>query len=135
VELTEACLDRIEAVDGEHSFEGDPASINAWVRVYADDALDAAACADERRAAAGELPPLLGVPIGLKDLYTVAGKPVTASSRVLADVPTHHCDAWRRLEAAGMVLLGHLHTHEFAAGGTTDQVGNPWDRTRSAGGS
>ena len=36
---------------------------------------------------------------------------------------------------AGMVLLGHLHTHEFAAGGTTDQVGNPWDLERSAGGS
>lgn len=34
-----------------------------------------------------------------------------------------------------MVLLGHLHTHEFAAGGTTDQVGNPWDLSRSAGGS
>jgi aspartyl-tRNA(Asn)/glutamyl-tRNA(Gln) amidotransferase subunit A len=34
-----------------------------------------------------------------------------------------------------MVLLGHLHTHEFAAGGTTDQVGNPWDLARSAGGS
>ena len=42
---------------------------------------------------------------------------------------------WRRLAAAGMVLLGHLHTHEFAAGGTTDQVGSPWARERSAGGS
>ncbi len=40
-----------------------------------------------------------------------------------------------RLAAAGMVLLGHLHTHEFAAGGTTDQVGNPWSLERSAGGS
>src|SRR5690606_10653653 len=79
--------------------------------------------------------PLLGVPIGLKDLYGVAGKPVTASSRLLDDVPTESCDVWQQLDAAGMVLLGHLHTHEFAAGGTTDQVGNPWDLTRSAGGS
>ena len=135
VELTRACLDRIAAVDGEHSHDGEAASNNAWVRVYADDALVAAARADEQRAAGGQLPGLLGVPIGLKDLYSVGGKPVTASSRVLEDVPDRHCDVWRRLEAAGMVLLGHLHTHEFAAGGTTDQVGNPWDLRRSAGGS
>ena len=118
-----------------HSHEGDPASINAWVRVYEEDAVAAAARADELLAAGGELPPLLGVPLGLKDLYGVAGKPVTASSSLLADVPAEDCDVWRRLQAAGMVLLGHLHTHEFAAGGTTDQVGNPWDRARSAGGS
>jgi aspartyl-tRNA(Asn)/glutamyl-tRNA(Gln) amidotransferase subunit A len=75
------------------------------------------------------------VPIGLKDLYGVAGKPLTASSRVLDQVPERHCDPWARLEAAGMVLLGHLHTHEFAVGGTTDQVGNPWALDRSSGGS
>ncbi len=71
-------------------------------------------------------PPLCGIPIGLKDLYAVAGKPLTASSRVLDEVPERDCDVWARLSAEGMVLLGHLHTHEFAAGGTTDQVGNPW---------
>jgi aspartyl-tRNA(Asn)/glutamyl-tRNA(Gln) amidotransferase subunit A len=134
-ELTAACLARIREVDGVRSHEGDTASINAWVRVYEEDAIAAAARADERRAAGGDLPPLLGVPIGLKDLYGVAGKPVTASSSLLADVPAEDCDVWRRLEAAGMVLIGHLHTHEFAAGGTTDQVGNPWDLSRSAGGS
>jgi aspartyl-tRNA(Asn)/glutamyl-tRNA(Gln) amidotransferase subunit A len=134
-ELTGACLARIEAVDGVHSHDGDPSSINAWVRVYADEALAAAAQADRLRAARGEVPPLLGVPLGLKDLYGVAGKPVTASSAVLDDVPSEDCDVWRRLRAAGMVLIGHLHTHEFAAGGTTDQVGNPWELTRSAGGS
>jgi aspartyl-tRNA(Asn)/glutamyl-tRNA(Gln) amidotransferase subunit A len=134
-ELTTACLDRIGEADGEHSFEGDPSSINAWVRVYADDALAAAARADDMLSSDGERPPLLGVPVGLKDLYEVAGKPITASSRVLADVPAADCDVWRRLRAAGMILLGHLHTHEFAVGGTTDQVGNPWDLTRTAGGS
>jgi len=134
-ELTAACLARIRAVDGQHSHEGDATSINAWIRVDEDDALAAAARADRLRAAGGDLPPLLGVPIGLKDLYGVAGRSVTASSRLLADVPADDCDVWRRLRAAGMVLLGHLHTHEFAAGGTTDQVGNPWDLARSAGGS
>jgi aspartyl-tRNA(Asn)/glutamyl-tRNA(Gln) amidotransferase subunit A len=54
---------------------------------------------------------------------------------VLADVPERDCDVWASLRAQGMVLLGHLHTHEFACGGTTDQVGNPWALERSAGGS
>jgi aspartyl-tRNA(Asn)/glutamyl-tRNA(Gln) amidotransferase subunit A len=134
-ELTTACLDRIRQADGIHSHDGDPDSINAWVRLYEEDALAAAARADELVAAGGDLPPLLGVPIGLKDLYGVAGKPVTASSRLLDDVPSEDCDVWRRLAAAGTILLGHLHTHEFAAGGTTDQVGNPWDLARTAGGS
>ena len=134
VELTEACLARIAERDGTHSFEGDPDSINAWIRVYEDDALAAAARADERLAH-GNAPALCGIPIGLKDIYAVAGKPLTASSRLLDEVPERSCDAWERLEAEGMVLLGHLHTHEFAAGGTTDQVGNPWALDRSAGGS
>ncbi len=139
-ELVAACLARIHARDGSHSHDGDPASINAWVRVYEEDAVAAAVLADERLSAAGvrrdgPAPVLTGIPLGLKDLYGVAGKPLTASSRLLADVPTEDCDAWKQLAAAGMVLLGHLHTHEFAAGGTTDQVGNPWDLERSAGGS
>ena len=139
-ELTAACLTRIRDCDGVHSHDGDPGSINAWVRVYEEDAVAAAARADERLSTAvvrrdGPPPALTGVPLGLKDLYAVAGKPLTASSRLLADVPTVDSDVWKRLAAAGMVLLGHLHTHEFAAGGTTDQVGSPWARERSAGGS
>jgi len=133
-DLAEACLARIRERDGVHSHEGDPRSVNAWVRVYEEDALAAAAAADERLAR-DDAPVLCGIPIGLKDLYAVAGKPLTASSRVLDDVPDRDCDAWASLSAAGMVLLGHLHTHEFACGGTTDQVGNPWSLERSAGGS
>ena len=133
-ELVAACLARIAGRDGTHSFDGDPGSINAWVRVYEEEALAAADRADERRAR-GAGGALCGIPIGLKDLYAVRGKPLTASSRVLDEVPARSCDVWERLERAGMVLLGHLHTHEFAAGGTTDQVGNPWNLDRSAGGS
>jgi aspartyl-tRNA(Asn)/glutamyl-tRNA(Gln) amidotransferase subunit A len=133
-ELIEACLARIRERDGTHSHDGDPGSINAWVRVYEDDALAAAARADERLAS-DDAPPLCGVPIGLKDLYAVAGKPLTASSRVLEEIPKRDCDVWSRLSTEGMVLLGHLHTHEFACGGTTDQVGNPWALERAAGGS
>jgi aspartyl-tRNA(Asn)/glutamyl-tRNA(Gln) amidotransferase subunit A len=134
-ELVESCLARIRERDGTHSFDGDPGSINAWVRVYEHDALAAADRADELLAREEPAPPLCGVPIGLKDLYPAAGKPLTASSRVLDEVPARDCDAWARLAAAGMVLLGHVHTHEFAAGGTTDQVGNPWGPSLSAGGS
>ncbi|MGH3001259.1 MAG: amidase, partial [Gaiellaceae bacterium] len=135
-ELAEACLARIRERDGTHSHDGDPGSINAWVRVYEEDALAAADRADARRAAEGaDAPALCGVPIGLKDLYAVAGRPLTASSRLLHETPVEDCDVWARLSAEGMVLLGHLHTHEFAIGGTTDQVGNPRSLDRTAGGS
>lgn len=139
-ELVSACLRRIEQRDGTHSADGDAASINAWVRLYPDDALRAAATADTRLTAKAQRelgPPssLLGVPVGLKDLYAVAGKPLTASSELYNETPDRDSDVWRRLRDAGMVLLGHTHTHEFAAGGTTDQVGNPWSLDRSAGGS
>jgi aspartyl-tRNA(Asn)/glutamyl-tRNA(Gln) amidotransferase subunit A len=137
VELTEACLARIEERNGgAPTFDGAPDAINAFARVYADEAREAAADAD-RRLAAGGAPPLCGVPLALKDLYGAAGFPTTASSRVLEDAPPAERDSamWARLRAAGMVLIGHTHTHEFAAGGTTDQVGNPWDVSRSAGGS
>jgi aspartyl-tRNA(Asn)/glutamyl-tRNA(Gln) amidotransferase subunit A len=66
----------------------------------------------------------------------VEGLPLTASSRVLQDqVAKADSVAWQRLRERGMVLIGHTHTHEFAAGGTTDQVGNPWALDKSAGGS
>ena len=133
LELVEACLRRIAERDGTHSHEGDPGSINAWVRVYEEDAIAAAKRADE--IPAGERPPLHGVPVGLKDVYAVAGKPLTASSRAFEDVPERDSEVWASLKAAGMILLGHLHTHEFTVGGTTDQVGNPWALDRTAGGS
>lgn len=133
-EVAEAHLARIEAIDGPHSFEGSPDAINAWIRVYPERALADAARADERLAG-GDDAPLCGVPVGLKDLYAVAGHPLTASSRVVDLAPDADSEVAARLFAAGMVLLGHLHTHEFAAGGGTDQVGNPWDLTRGPGGS
>ena len=137
IELVEACLARIEERNGgEPTFDGAPDAINAFVRIYADEAREAARAADAQLAAGGA-PPLTGVPLALKDLYDAAGHPTTASSRVLEDAPPAQADSemWARLRAAGMVLIGHTHTHEFAAGGTTDQVGNPWDVSRSAGGS
>jgi aspartyl-tRNA(Asn)/glutamyl-tRNA(Gln) amidotransferase subunit A len=161
VELLDACLARIaERNGGEPSFDGAPDAVNAWVRLYPDVARELARAADERlgggarRSGAGgaeRLPgaggagagdgspdadPLCGIPLALKDLFPVAGLPLTASSRVLeGNVADADSAAWRRLAGRGMVLVGHTHTHEFAAGGTTDQVGNPWAVDRTAGGS
>lgn len=137
-ELLAACARRIgETNGGEPSFDGGPAAVNAWARLYLDDAWHQACAADERRAGdASSVPPLCGVPVALKDLYLVRGLAVTASSRVLdGHIAERDSVAWERLRDNGMVLVGHTHTHEFAAGGTADQVGNPWALDRSAGGS
>jgi aspartyl-tRNA(Asn)/glutamyl-tRNA(Gln) amidotransferase subunit A len=138
LELTDACLTRIEYHNGgPPTFDGAPDAINAWVRVYGEQARLQARAADERlRTDPGAAPLLCGIPIALKDLYGVAGLPLTASSAVLeGNVAAFDATAWARLRDQGMVLLGHTHTHEFAAGGTTDQVGNPWALDRVAGGS
>ncbi len=137
-ELLAACQRRIAKRNGgAPTFDGEPGAVNAWARLYPDLAAGQARAADERRSRDGDQAPLLcGIPLGLKDLYAVAGLPLTASSRVLAgQVATEDAVAWQRLAAVGMVLVGHTHTHEFAAGGTTDQVGNPWALDRAPGGS
>lgn len=138
LELLRSCEARIEQANGgPPSAFGAPDAVNAWVRLYPELAERQARLADERLAAEGDEAPLLcGVPIGLKDLYAVAGLPLTASSAVLeGNVPDADCTAWARLAAAGMVLVGHTHTHEFACGGTCDQVGNPWRLELTTGGS
>jgi aspartyl-tRNA(Asn)/glutamyl-tRNA(Gln) amidotransferase subunit A len=140
VELTEACLRRIEDRNGgPPTFDGAPDAVNAWVRLYPDLAREQAKAADARRARERDDAPLLtGIPIGVKDLYSVEGLPLTASSRVLEDADTTattSAPAYTALRNDGMVLLGHTHTHEFAAGGTTDQVGNPHALDLVAGGS
>src|ERR1700744_625668 len=135
-ELTEACLARIEERNGgSPTFEGAPDAVNAWVRLYPELARESAQAAD-RRLAGGDAPALGGAPPGLKDLYGMEGLPLTASSRVLeGNVAGADAEVWARLRGQGMVPLGHTHTHEFAAGGTTDQVGNPWALDRVVGGS
>jgi aspartyl-tRNA(Asn)/glutamyl-tRNA(Gln) amidotransferase subunit A len=138
VELVQALQAQIEAVNGGAPSEyGSGEVINAWVRLYPELAVQQARAADRRLAAEGDDAPLLcGVPVGLKDLYAVKGLPLTASSRVLeGNVARSDCTAWARMRAAGMVLVGHLHTHEFACGGTCDQVGNPWGTELTASGS
>jgi aspartyl-tRNA(Asn)/glutamyl-tRNA(Gln) amidotransferase subunit A len=131
VELMNACLTRAEHRDG---------ATTAWIRVYPDYATSLAKAADLTLAAARRsrtrTPLVTGVPLALKDLYAVKGLPVTASSKVLAgNIAIGDSTVWARLKAAGMVLLGHAETDEFAFGVGTPQCGNPWNPNDSPGGS
>ncbi|MGY2061267.1 amidase, partial [Nocardia gipuzkoensis] len=126
LDLTNALLDRIDRYDPK---------INSFVREYADSAREQARQAD-RRLAAGDAPALCGVPVALKDVYAVAGRPLTASVPVLANnVARGDSTAWSRMNAAGMPLLGHVHTHQMAIGSLTEQTANPWDPRKVPGGS
>jgi aspartyl-tRNA(Asn)/glutamyl-tRNA(Gln) amidotransferase subunit A len=122
-ELTAACLQRIADRDGR---------FGAFIRVYEDEAVRAARQADRARAA-GAAGPLTGLPIALKDVIGVAGRPLTADSAVLeGNVAGEDATVWARLRAEGMVLLGHLHCGEFANG---IWGANPWGPAFSPGGS
>ncbi|MFJ6552287.1 amidase [Streptomyces luteogriseus] len=127
VELTESVLARIAAVEGR---------LSAYVTVAADAALAAAARAEREISEGGPRGPLHGIPMALKDLIDAAGMPTTASSRVRAGhLAEHDSGVAERLGAAGAVLLGKTHTHEFAYGLITPQTNNAWDPGRVAGGS
>ncbi|WP_328563153.1 amidase [Streptomyces coelicoflavus] len=127
VELTESVLARIAAVEGR---------LGAYVTVAADAALAAAVRAEREISGSGPHGPLHGIPMALKDLIDAEGIPTTASSHVRAGhVAERDSRVAERLGAAGAVLLGKTHTHEFAYGLTTPQTNNAWDHSRVAGGS
>ncbi|MEU6762642.1 amidase [Streptomyces sp. NPDC046853] len=127
VELTDSVLDRIDAVESR---------LHAYVTVAADSARTSAAAAEKEIARGRSRGPLHGIPMGLKDLIDAEGMPTTASSRVRADhVAESDSAVAAHLSAAGAVLLGKTHTHEFAYGLTTPQTHNAWDHGRVAGGS
>ena len=130
-ELTRSVLDRLQAVEPR---------VSAFVTVTADRAMTAASEAD-RRLAAGERGPLLGVPMALKDLITTTGIRTTCSSRMLENfVPPYDATVWSRFQAAGAVLVGKTNMDEFAMGSSTENSAffptrNPWDTDRVPGGS
>ena len=132
VELTQACLSRIEKLNPR---------LNAFITVNADSALAAARSAEadiNRDAWKG---PLHGIPVAVKDLLDTAGVRTTAGSALFKDrVPQQDAEVVRRLKAAGAVLLGKLNMHEFAFGGSSafsyfGAVRNPWNIAYSPGGS
>jgi aspartyl-tRNA(Asn)/glutamyl-tRNA(Gln) amidotransferase subunit A len=128
LELVDACLARIERHDGD---------VKAWVALFADQARAQARAAGRRIARRGPRSPLDGIPVGIKDMFDVEGHPTRCGSKVRADAPPASRDATMvaRLRAAGAILLGKTNTHEFASGGATPPTSNPWDLSRTPGGS
>src|SRR4051795_11872420 len=139
-EITAAHLERAHRTDH---------ALHAWLTLDDERALAEADAADARLAAAraegpaavDALPPLLGVPIALKDLVSVRGGQCTAGSRILqgyaAPFDAHITE---RLRDAGAVILGKTNMDEFAMGSSTEHsafgpTANPWDLSRVPGGS
>jgi aspartyl-tRNA(Asn)/glutamyl-tRNA(Gln) amidotransferase subunit A len=128
VEVAQAHLDRIAAVDGD---------VHAFLHVDADGALEQA-----RRVDNGEVTgPLAGVPLALKDVLCTKGVPTTVGSRILEGWrPPYDATVTARLKAAGVVILGKTNMDEFAMGSSTEHSAygptrNPWDLDRIPGGS
>lgn len=133
VELTEACLARIEALDGK---------VNAVLQLLPERARAAARRAEAEIRAGGTRGPMHGVPYALKDIIDLEGTATTAHSQVRIDAPpaAAHAPVAARLEQAGGVCLAKLSTWEFAVGGPSFDLPwpparNPWDLDRTPGGS
>jgi aspartyl-tRNA(Asn)/glutamyl-tRNA(Gln) amidotransferase subunit A len=131
VEVVQAHLDRIEAANPR---------LNAIVTL-ADGALDAARAADAELAAGGEVGPLHGVPITVKDSFDTAGVLTQRGSPIFAGrIPDTDATAVARMKQAGAILLAKTNLPEFSYWVETDNLltgptNNPWDLNRSPGGS
>ncbi len=133
-ELTQDALERIDRLEPR---------LHAFITLTPDLALRMADEADRRwqawrRDPAGEPTgpaPLLGVPIGVKDVLTVAGVRCTCGSKILENyIPPYTATAVQRLIDAGVVVVGKTNTDEFAMGSSTENSAygpthNPWDGT------
>ncbi len=131
VELTQALLERIHATD---------ASLHSFITITDEIALRHAQDADARRSR-GETGPLLGVPVGIKDIILTQGIRTTAGSKILGNfIAPYDATVTRKLLEAGAVCVGKLNCDEFAMGSSTENSAyqvtrNPWDLERVPGGS
>ncbi|MDZ7728496.1 MAG: Asp-tRNA(Asn)/Glu-tRNA(Gln) amidotransferase subunit GatA [Dehalococcoidia bacterium] len=131
VELTQAVLDRIEAVEPR---------VHAYITVTAELALEQAREADEKLGA-GAATPLTGIPVGVKDLIVTKGVRTTAGSKILENfVPPYDSHVYEQLRRAGAVMVGKTNMDEFAMGSSTEHSAygpthNPWKLDTVPGGS
>jgi aspartyl-tRNA(Asn)/glutamyl-tRNA(Gln) amidotransferase subunit A len=115
--------------------------LNVYLSLTKERALEQAARIDAMAAKGDPLPPLAGIPIGIKDVLVMKGAPSTAGSKILEGYrPPYDATAVAKLEAAGAVLLGKLNCDEFAMGSSNENsaygpVRNPVDTERVPGGS
>ncbi len=132
VELAQSCYAKIQKEDGQ---------VGAFLTLSHDRALEQAERIDRMAAEGKPLPPLAGVPVGIKDVMSTRGVRTTAGSKSLDTyVPPYDCTAVSRMEAAGAVILGKLNCDEFAMGSSNENsayrpVRNPRDLDRVPGGS
>ena len=128
VELMHSAIQRIRDTES---------ILHSWVEVYEQDALAQAIIADRRRAQGSSAPPLLGIPIGIKDIFDVAGKRTVCNSPLRKDceVAARDSEPVHAMRRAGAVLLGKTVTQEFAAGVVSAPARNPWNPDRVPGGS
>jgi aspartyl-tRNA(Asn)/glutamyl-tRNA(Gln) amidotransferase subunit A len=132
VELVRTLLDRIS---------NDDQNLNAFIKVDAQAALDAAHQAEKEILAGKARGPLHGVPIGIKDIIDIAGLPTTCHSKIMLDhVAREDAPVISRLRAAGAIMLGKTALHEFAIGGPAFDLPfpparNPWNTNHHPGGS
>src|SRR5258707_7203776 len=130
-QLTRDCLDRIAAAEPK---------LHAFLTVPKKEALEQAPAADPRLAA-GNAPPLCGIPLGIKDIYATKGVRTTCASRILENfVPPFDATVIERLRADGAIFVGKTNMDEFAMGSSTENSAfgtttNPHDTARVAGGS
>ena len=132
LELTRACLDRIEELNP---------TLNAFITVTAESALEEARAAEIEISHGDWRGPLHGIPIALKDLIDTAGTRTTAASELYQNrMPKEDAEVVRRLRRAGAVILGKNNLHEFAYGASSlvsffGDIHNPRSAAHIAGGS
>jgi aspartyl-tRNA(Asn)/glutamyl-tRNA(Gln) amidotransferase subunit A len=130
-ELVQACLERIAALDGD---------LHSFLYLASETALEQADAADQKRSKK-EGGPLLGIPIAVKDVFTVEGMPCTCGSKILEGyMPPFTATTVKKLQAAGFIVIGKTNTDEFAMGSSTENSAygvthNPWNKSRVPGGS
>jgi aspartyl-tRNA(Asn)/glutamyl-tRNA(Gln) amidotransferase subunit A len=131
VELTRACLERVDRLDEQ---------LNCFITVTGDQALEQAQAADARLQS-GEAGPLTGIPFAHKDIFCTHGVKTSCGSKMLDNfIAPYDATVTQHLKAAGAIMIGKTNMDEFAMGSSNETsfygpVKNPWDRQRVPGGS